>query len=88
MKKNSDASKGTAKQRSDDFSEEGSDDEEKQLLSFSHYHFKEKSIYEDSSENGGINETLFKNFPYNVYFKVENFLTDIHLMRQYDTITW
>ena len=88
-KKIADVSKRTAKQKRDDFSEEGSEsDEEKQLLSFSHYHFKEVSIYEDSNQTTIINETLFKNFPYNVYFKVENFLTDQHSMRQYDTITW
>ena len=67
-KKIADVSKRTAKQKRDDFSEEGSEsDEEKQLLSFSHYHFKEVSIYEDSNQTTIINETLFKNFPYNVY---------------------
>ena len=88
-KKIADASKRTTKQTRDEFSEEGSEsDDEKRLLSFSHYHFKEASIYEDSTKMDVENKTLFKAFPYNVYFKVENFLTDQHYMQQYDTITW
>ena len=33
-------------------------------------------------------ETMLKRFPYNVYFKTENFLTEPHFFSQYDTITW
>ena len=104
-------SQKTQKTHSGDFSE-GESDSDSQLLSFASYHYKGRSIYEDSTrEVGGESsritdenpssstnanpsqsspaiEAVLKRFPYNVYFKTENFLTEPHFFSQYDTITW
>ena len=76
--------------RSEDFSE-GESDSDSQLLSFANYHYKGQSIYEDSHQSIDATtsiETVLRRFPYNVYFKTENFLTEPHFFSQYDTITW
>ena len=68
--------------------------EELPLISFAGYHFREHSIYEDEGiigKDGGTKtaaNTSFSSFPYNVYFKTENFITERHFAQQYDTITW
>ena len=80
------------KMRDDEFDFDS--EEESPLISFSGYHFKEHSIYEDEgivATDGGLNPMTspsFSSFPYNVYFKTENFITDRHFAQQYDTITW
>ena len=58
------------------------------LLSFRNYHFKECSIYSDGFSSQPISDTLFRTFPYTVYFKQENFLENTHFGGPYDTITW
>ena len=69
-------------------------EEESPLISFAGYHFREHSIYEDEGiigKGGGtkaVASPSFSSFPYNVYFKTENFITDRHFAQQYDTITW
>ena len=77
--------------RSGEFSE-GESDSDSQLLSFADYHYKGQSIYEDSPQSvagdSSAVESVLKRFPYNVYFKTENFLTEPHFYSQYDTITW
>ena len=128
-------SQKTQKTHSGDFSE-GESDSDSQLLSFASYHYKGRSIYEDSprevggelscamsgelsrveggelsrevggessritdenpssstnansSQSSPAIEAALKRFPYNVYFKTENFLTEPHFFSQYDTITW
>ena len=120
-------SQKTQKTHSGGFSE-GESDSDSQLLSFASYHYKGRSIYEDSPrevggelsrvEDGELScamngessritdenpssstnanpsqsspaiEAVLKRFPYNVYFKTENFLTEPHFFSQYDTITW
>ena len=76
---------------SDDFLddlEESSISQNYDLLSFRDYHFKEKSIYEDDDKQIEYGDALFFNFPYNVYFKQEDFINDVHVGCKYDTITW
>lgn len=72
----------------DSFDDPGDEREDHDLLSFQDYHFKEHSIYEDRGQGIDYNDTLFRNFPHNVYFKKENFIEDVHYGQNYDTITW
>lgn len=72
-----------------DFETFSESDEGTPLASFSEYHFRDRSIYDDEGlvvKEGGTN--IVSKFPYNVYFKTENFITDRHFKKQYETITW